>query len=200
MSTHIRDTRKRLGMTIYDLADKLGVTPGAISQMERSERNETIQISTLKRALKAMGADLSTEAQDAPMAARYLLTARTAAASMARELAANDEDTALRIAIQSLDHFRRARTRAEIHDFLRTPPLIGDDRWDTLLATAIAWDAKRRGIRPPAWTRKPALPEEWLPATIGRPAERYLDMIREAAEPELLEKGILMREKDLAVA
>ncbi|GAA1937586.1 helix-turn-helix domain-containing protein [Agromyces allii] len=200
MSAHIRDTRKRLGMTIYDLADKLGVTAGAISQMERSERDETIQLSTLKRALKAMGADLSTEAQDAPMSAKHLLTARTAAASMSKELAENDEDTALRIAIQSLDHFRHARTRAEILDFLREPPTTGDPRWDTLLATAIAWDAKRRKIRPPAWTRKPALSEEWLPATPGRPTERYLDMIRQAAEPEFREKGILMRERDLLVA
>ena len=200
MSTHIRDTRKRLGMTIYDLADKLGVTAGAISQMERSERDETIQMSTLKRALKAMGADLSTKALDAPMATKHFLTARTAAASMARKLAEHDEATALRIAIQSLDHFRHARTRAEIQDFLRAPATTGDDRWDTLLATAIAWDAKRRKIRPPAWTRKPTLHEEWLPATSGRPAERYLDMIRQASEPEFREKGILMRGRDLAVA
>ncbi len=200
MSRHIRDTRKRLGMSIYDLAEKLGITAGAVSQMERSEFEETIQISTLKRALKAMGADLTTDAQDAPMTARHLLTARSAAATIARELADHDEGTALRITIQALDHFRHARTREEILDFLRQPETTGDDRWDTLLATAVAWDAKRRKIRPPSWTQKPALQEEWLPGAPDRPTKRYLEMIRLSSAPEFRDKGILMRERDFAVA
>ncbi|GAA1807378.1 helix-turn-helix transcriptional regulator [Agromyces neolithicus] len=200
MSTHIRDTRTRRGLTIYDLADLLGVTAGAVSQMERSERDDSIRISTLKRALKAMGAELSTGTADAPMDARHLMTARAAAGYIAAELAIDDENAALRIAVQAIEHFRRARTREEIRDFLRVPASTGDDRWDTLLATAIAWDAKRRGIRAPSWTWKPPLATEWLPATPGQPAERYLEMIRQSAEPEFLEKGILMRDRDLAVA
>lgn len=55
MSSVIRESRERAGLTIYDLAARLGVTAGAVSQMERSEAAGTIKLATLERALNALG-------------------------------------------------------------------------------------------------------------------------------------------------
>ncbi|WP_159599191.1 hypothetical protein [Agromyces humi] len=128
------------------------------------------------------------------------LTARAAADHIREELRDGDENSALRLLVQALEHFRLAGTSVELEGFLEAPSSTGDVRWDTLLATVFAWAAERRGITPPVWTEKPSLPEDWLPATPGRPAEQYLAMIRASALPEFLERGILIRERDLTVA
>lgn len=51
----IKRARISRGITVRELAKRLGVTPGAVSQMERSEAKGTIQLGTLRRALGAMG-------------------------------------------------------------------------------------------------------------------------------------------------
>lgn len=51
----IKRIRLRKGVTVRELAGRLSVTPGAISQMERSEAAGTIGIGTLSRALTALG-------------------------------------------------------------------------------------------------------------------------------------------------
>ena len=59
MSDLIRTTREELGLTGAQLGERLGVTVGAISQMERSERDGRIKLDTLERALGAMGRRIS---------------------------------------------------------------------------------------------------------------------------------------------
>lgn len=55
MSTTISDTRRSVGWTVRDLAENLGVAPSTVTRMEQSERDERIQLGTLKRALAVMG-------------------------------------------------------------------------------------------------------------------------------------------------
>ncbi|MHB8447262.1 MAG: helix-turn-helix domain-containing protein [Rudaea sp.] len=50
--------RTALGMTLDDLADRLGITRSALSRMETSEQGETIQLDTLRRVAGAMNCDL----------------------------------------------------------------------------------------------------------------------------------------------
>lgn len=159
MTDLIRAARKKQDLTIYQLAQRLGVTAGAVSQLERSEREGTIKIGTLRRALQSLGEDIEMKAKPITMKSKHLMSARSAAEAINAELLAGDDDAALRLTSQAVDHFRQATTSNEIADFLRKPPRIADNKWDTLLATAIAWDAKRRGIAPPRWTSKPPLPE-----------------------------------------
>jgi transcriptional regulator with XRE-family HTH domain len=55
MSTTIADTRRAVGWTVRELADNLGVSPSTVTRMEQSERDDRIQLGTLKRALGVMG-------------------------------------------------------------------------------------------------------------------------------------------------
>ncbi|MCS5720014.1 helix-turn-helix domain-containing protein [Herbiconiux sp. CPCC 205763] len=200
MSDLIRTARARSGMSIYDLAPRLGVTAGAVSQLERSERAGTIKLASLERALDALGERLHISTTPATMAEKHLMSARSAARAIDAELKAADPAAALRLTTQAIDHFRRADSENEIADFLKKPPAISDPRWDTLFATAVAWDAARRGITPPRWTMKPALEREWVPGPDSGYSARYVELIKSTAEPEFLERGIVIREKDLTAA
>lgn len=68
MTTHlvmpterIRHARLRRGIGVRALARLAGVTPGAVSQWEKSEELGTLRESTLRRALTAMGTNLEAE-------------------------------------------------------------------------------------------------------------------------------------------
>ena len=51
--------RHALGMTLQDLASRLGITSGALSRLEVSEQKGTIQLDTLKRVAAAMNCDVA---------------------------------------------------------------------------------------------------------------------------------------------
>lgn len=199
MTSMIRDARKRHHITIYELAERLQVTPGAISHLEKSEHAGTIKIATLNRALQAIGENLEMTSKPVTMKSKRLMSARTAARAISAELKAGDNDAALRLTTQAIDHFRQAKTSNEIADFLRKPRPIEDIKWDTLLATAIRWDAQRRGINPPTWTKRPPLPTDWMPGVNTTPSPEYANFIRHQAEPEFLEHRILIRERDFTI-
>jgi len=55
MSTTIADTRRAVGWTVRELAENMGVAPSTVTRMEQSEREDRIQLGTLKRALNVMG-------------------------------------------------------------------------------------------------------------------------------------------------
>jgi len=197
MSDLIRSARSRLGLTIYDVAERLGVTAGAVSQLENSERSGTIKLASLERALEALGERLHTATTPSTMAQKHLMSARTAADAIAEELQSADQAAALRLMSQALDHFNQVSSENEISDFLKRPSPIADERWDTLLATAVAWQAMRRGITPPAWTRKPALVGEWVPGPRADYSPEYVEFLKSSAEQLFLERGIIIRERDL---
>ncbi len=196
MTSTIREARERHGLTIYELAERLAITPGAVSQLEKSERAGTIKIATLRRALLALGENLEITAKPITMKSRHLLSARTAAAAINNEITAGDDDAALRLTVQAIDHFRQAASPSEITDFLRKPAPIKDIRWDTLLATAIRWESLRRGLPTPPWSERPPLHSEWMPGVDTAPSAEYAEHIRQQAEPEFLKHRILIRERD----
>lgn len=55
MGTTIADTRRAVGWTVRELAENMGVAPSTVTRMEQSERDDRIQLATLKRALGVMG-------------------------------------------------------------------------------------------------------------------------------------------------
>jgi len=56
----IASTRREVGWSQADLARRLGVTPASVSHWENHERNGTIRLATLDRALRAMRRRLAT--------------------------------------------------------------------------------------------------------------------------------------------
>ena len=51
--------RHAIGMTLQDLASRLGMTRGALSRLEVSEQKGTIQLATMQRVAAAMNCDLA---------------------------------------------------------------------------------------------------------------------------------------------
>jgi len=54
----IRALRDALGMSAADLGRRMGMTRQAISQLERSEAEESIRLDTLRRAAEALDSEL----------------------------------------------------------------------------------------------------------------------------------------------
>ena len=50
----IRAVRKSLGMSVRQLATRMGMTQQAVSQLEAKELNETVSIKTLRKAAEAL--------------------------------------------------------------------------------------------------------------------------------------------------
>jgi predicted DNA-binding mobile mystery protein A len=50
----IREIRDALGMSAFEMAGRMGITPSRVSQLERAERKGSIQLSTLERAAAAL--------------------------------------------------------------------------------------------------------------------------------------------------
>ena len=57
-SSMIRQARERRGLGVRSFAKRLGVTPGAITQMELSDAEGRIGVGTLRRALRPLGQEL----------------------------------------------------------------------------------------------------------------------------------------------
>jgi transcriptional regulator with XRE-family HTH domain len=55
----LRQARLQRGIGVRDLGRRMGVTPGAVSQWERSDVAGTIRSSTLEKALAAMGTSVA---------------------------------------------------------------------------------------------------------------------------------------------
>lgn len=102
-------------------------------------------------------------------------TAAEYAAAVGDELAAGDEDFALRLVVGALGVFRQLDVDAT-GTFLAERPHTGSHRWDVLYRAAMGWVARERGIPAPSWTRPPALATWWFvrpePALAGRAMQR----------------------------
>lgn len=55
----LRAVRKALGMSMDDLAQRLGVTRSSVARIEASEQRETIQLDSLRRVATALGCELA---------------------------------------------------------------------------------------------------------------------------------------------
>jgi predicted DNA-binding mobile mystery protein A len=55
----LRAVRSALGMSLEDLAARLGTTRSSMARLEASEQKETIQLDTLRRAAQALNCELA---------------------------------------------------------------------------------------------------------------------------------------------
>lgn len=157
MSDLIRTTREELGVTGADLAERLGVTVGAISQMERSEREGRIKLETLERALDAMGRRLSISTSlDSPYA-EYTPAAVTDRVNDA--LDERDGSYALRLISHAASVLKDEPDKLTDAELRTRPSQIKDGRWEQLFR-AVYGDAIPE-VRRPDWATPARLKRRW---------------------------------------
>lgn len=158
MSELIRSARKAQGISVNDMAARLGVTAGAISQMERSEREGTIKLQTLRTALAALGQEILLSSTKRSPLSGYA-PARIAP-SLARAIESGDHAFALRLLTQATHSIRENPDQITEEELEGAPPVLPDARWDQLFR-AMYREAMRQGSKP-AWTKGRRLDEPWF--------------------------------------
>ena len=158
MSNVIQSTRKELGMTGDDLARLLGVTRGAVSQMERSERDGTIKLGTLNRALLAMGRSAEVTVSTETPTSKYSPGRLTQAIN--RALDDDDPTFALRALTRATQELRE-NPESFIGAAQETrSSQVQDPRWETLFR-ALYSAALPDGTKP-AWPEPERLSRPWF--------------------------------------
>ena len=110
------------------------------------------------------------------VATRTFRTAPEIAQAMTAHLVHGDEAQALRVMLDGVNALPTLTARGDIRAFLTAPRSTGDARWDTLLATAVAYRSRKAGLQAPRWTWRPPLGQFWWPA--GEEAARAQTMRR----------------------
>jgi len=157
MSDLIRTARDELGLTGADLAERLGVTIGAISQMERSEREGRIKLETLERALHAMRRRLSIGASPDSPYADYTPAAVTDKVNQA--LDERDGSYALRLISHAASVLKDEPDKLTDADLRTRPSQIKDARWEQLFR-AVYGEAIPHERRP-EWAKPAKLNRRW---------------------------------------
>ncbi|HET6672036.1 MAG TPA: helix-turn-helix domain-containing protein [Agromyces sp.] len=157
MSDLIRTTRDELGLTGADLAERLGVTVGAISHMERSEREGRIRLDTLERALGAMGRRLSIATSPDSPYADYAPEALTNQINEA--LDERDGSYALRLITHAASVLKDDADKLTDAELRSRPSQIKDGRWEQLFR-AVYGDAIPQERRPD-WAKPARLNRRW---------------------------------------
>lgn len=158
MSETIRSLRKAQGISVSELAARLRVTPGAISQMERSEREGTIKLRTLEGALSALDRQLVVTAAERHPLSGYSPT--KLAESLSRAIDAGDETFALRLLTEATQAIRMRPNEISREELETAPPPLPDARWDQFFRAQ--YREAISGAHKPAWTATRKLPEPWF--------------------------------------
>lgn len=157
MSTLIRSTRLAQQVSVSTLAERLGVTPSAVSQLEKSEAEGTIKLNSLKSALSALDRTLFTASFDTHPLTPF--APYRVAEAMSDALLAGKETLALRILNQSLDELTRHQSEFAPEAFEVPPRPLPDHRWNTLFKAVYA---HALGGKKPSWAVANRLTEPWF--------------------------------------
>lgn len=133
------------------------------------------------------------------MTEKQLLTARTTAEAVGAALRDNTTESADRLITELL-----GRVIDEPGDIpaqvLEEPASTGDVRYDTLLATGLAYALATRGIPALPWmTAVPASKVEWLWDGDADSSPEFRAYIRRQTPPMFLDKGLLLRDRDIRI-
>jgi hypothetical protein len=129
----------------------------------------------------------------------YLPTAATTAAAV--RIALREKKTALADRLITELFGRVINADGEIpSSVLERPDSTGDERYDTLLATGLAYALRSRGLPVEPWMEAvPPLNPEWLWDGDDDSSPEYRQHIRGQTPSLFLTKGLLLRERDLRI-
>jgi transcriptional regulator with XRE-family HTH domain len=194
MSDLIRTARRRAELTGGQLGERLGITAGAVSQMERSERRGMIQLDTLRRALAAMGQELLVDSADSDPYSAY------APERVTDEINRALDDGRPELALRVLSHAARViaenPSRFTQEALERRPSQIGDFRWEQLFRVVIG-DAIGVDRARPRWAEPTRLSRAWYP--FGNYAS-LKERARSSTPARLRRLNIMLDERSLSRA
>ncbi|WP_159876903.1 helix-turn-helix transcriptional regulator [Plantibacter sp. T3] len=159
MSTLIRDTMSAAGTSGAELARRLHVTPGAISQLLKSEEDATIKLASLERALRALGKDIVINAVESSSPAARFSPAGVSQA-MSDALIEGDRTFALRLLTQAAQKVAVEPDLATDPLFARPPEQLPDTGWDTLFRAH--YGRALPDALTARWPELTPLPEPWF--------------------------------------
>src|ERR1700683_2517308 len=139
------------------LAAKAGVPQSTIAEVEAGQREPSLTL--LSRIAESAGQSIAI--QLAPLlrhsAVATANTIKDRLYGVAGEGLSLDirEDGALRAVIDLKDALRRSSHEGFDALTRQAPSLVGDTRWDALLAAIVEDEAARKAISPPRWTNDP---------------------------------------------
>ncbi|MEP6843498.1 MAG: helix-turn-helix transcriptional regulator [Pseudolysinimonas sp.] len=192
MSNLIQSTRAQGGITGRDLASRLGITIGAVSQMERSERDGTIQLATLDRALRAMGLRAQVGVREETPASRY--GPERVTQTLNEALDAGDTSFALRALTRSTQQLTEHPEAFTLVELVYRPSRIKDPRWESLFR-ALYGAALPSGVKPD-WATPKRLSRAWYPSEFSALRERA----KRTSPPALRALNIFIDERSLVRA
>jgi transcriptional regulator with XRE-family HTH domain len=131
-----------------ELAARLDVSESAISQMESSEREGTIRVATMTRALETLGQDLLVTSTVRSRLSRYAPARLSHDVSIA--LGKGDKPTAMRLITQAAEHLRASRASFDPDEIEAPPAHLPDPAWDAFSRTLYR---RSLGASAPAWTK-----------------------------------------------
>jgi len=159
MTSTIKSTRLASGVSVNELANRLKVTPSAVSQLERSEAEGTIKLNSLREALAVLNSDLRLTAGPSSSASRY--APYRIADSLAEALILDKNSSyPLRLLTHSAQELSENVSRMDPSELELAPTPLPDRRWDVFMRVELARAMPRD--RRPAWTRVEKLVEPWF--------------------------------------
>lgn len=192
----VRAARTRAGISQAALARRADIAQSTISRIESDELDPTW--STMQKLLTATGWAATPE----PTESAQLLAADTISRVMARSLQTDDTESAIRDLTEGIGRLIVASKKGiQIPEWVATKPTkpIGIQLWDTFLATAFAYGLEQAGQKPLEWMSEvQPLQEETLPG--DDPSPEFRDWLRKRTPAVFMEKNILSRAEDWAIA
>ncbi len=190
----IKRIRARERLSQYELARRSGIAQSTISRIESGDLDPSW--STMSALLEGAGWSAEVERTDAAT----LIPTTALRREIRKALAHGDETSALRDLAEATGRILRSGAGHVPEWAMAEPESTGDRKWDTILATALAYAASKAGVAPKPWMLQTEPLDTEIVLGSADPTPAYRVMIRDQTPPIFREKNILSRERDWAIA
>lgn len=150
----LRNLRHRKQLTQRALAERSGVPQPTIAEIEAGRREPTMSL--LSRIAESVGETLQVRTVPLPrfsaVATANQIAERLTVSSDQVASPASRKDSALRSLLDLRDALRRCNEEEFLQLTEQPPSLVGDTRWDALIAGVVEDESTRRNVSPPRWT------------------------------------------------
>lgn len=127
------------------------------------------------------------------MAAYFPMTVADLASHLAQTA---DDRTRWKLVWEFLEEYRWEPADVQSVLLVQEPALVGDERWDVLLAALAEYLAAQRDLAPPAWAESRVLRRPWFPAELQ--VQRADALVR--APAAFRKHGVYLSAADLEAA